>query len=44
MVARGITVGPEVTRILQAVEARWIEEQFPERARVEQILADELAR
>ncbi len=44
VVARGITVGPEVTRILQAVEARWIEEQFPERARVEQILADELAR
>lgn len=44
IVARGIAAGPEVARILQAVEARWIEEQFPGRDRVEQILAQEIAK
>jgi poly(A) polymerase len=43
IVARGVAAGPEVARILQAVEARWIEEGFPDRARVEQILSHELA-
>jgi poly(A) polymerase len=43
IVARGVAAGPEVARVLQAVEARWIEEGFPDRARVEQILSDELA-
>ena len=42
IVARGIAAGPEVARLLQAVERRWIEEGFPGRARVEQLLGDEL--
>jgi len=44
IVALGVAAGPEVARVLQAVEARWIEEHFPDRVRVEQILAEELAR
>ena len=42
IVQRGVDAGPEVARILQAVEARWIEEGFPERARVAQFLDQEL--
>jgi poly(A) polymerase len=41
IVARGIGAGPEVARLLQAVEARWIAEGFPGRDRVSHIL-DEL--
>lgn len=44
IVARGISAGPEVSRILRAVEERWVTEGFPERGRVEEILAEELAR
>ena len=42
IVRRGVAAGPEVARILQAVERRWIEEDFPDRARVETFLDDEL--
>lgn len=44
IVARGVAAGPEVARIMRAVEARWIEEGFPDRARVQALLAEELAR
>ena len=44
IVARGVGAGPEVARILQAVEARWIAEGFPDRTRVEALLDDELSR
>jgi len=44
VVARGVSAGPQVARILQAVEARWVDEGFPDRDRVEAILAEELAR
>lgn len=40
IVARGIGAGPEVARILRAVEARWIAEGFPGRDRVSRILDD----
>jgi poly(A) polymerase len=43
IVARGVAAGPEVARILQAVERRWIAEGFPDRARVAALLQDELA-
>jgi poly(A) polymerase len=43
IVARGVEAGPEVARILQAVERHWIAEGFPGRARVEALLAEELA-
>ena len=42
IVARGVAAGPEVARVLQAVENRWLAEGFPPRERVEQLLADEL--
>jgi poly(A) polymerase len=41
IVARGIGEGPEVARLMQEVEARWIAEGFPDKARVDEI-ADEL--
>ncbi|EIZ80008.1 poly(A) polymerase [Novosphingobium sp. Rr 2-17] len=44
IVARGIGAGPEVARILRAVEAQWIAEGFPDRARVDALLDAELAR
>jgi poly(A) polymerase len=44
IVARGVTAGPEVARVLQAVEARWIAEGFPDRTRVQALLDEELAR
>ncbi len=44
IVGRGVTAGPKVARILHAVERRWVEEDFPDRKRVEQILSEELRR
>ncbi|WP_353228354.1 CCA tRNA nucleotidyltransferase [Novosphingobium sp.] len=38
IVARGIKVGPDVARLLRAVEDRWIAEGFPDAARVERLL------
>lgn len=43
IVAKGVDAGPEVTQILRAVETRWVDEAFPDRTRVEEILAEELA-
>ncbi len=42
IVARGVAAGPEVARILQTVERRWVAEGFPDKARIEQILSEEL--
>ncbi len=42
IVSRGVEAGPEVARILQAVERRWMEEGFPDRGRVEALLESEL--
>ena len=39
IVARGVKTGPEVARILQAVEARWVAEGFPVGERIEQLLS-----
>ena len=44
IVARGITAGPQVARILQAVERRWVAEGFPAAARIEAILGEEMSR
>lgn len=41
IVARGVTAGPEVARLLKLVEEQWIREEFPDRARVLKI-ADEV--
>ena len=38
IVARGVAAGPEVARILRAVEADWIDEGFPDEDRVFQLL------
>ena len=42
IVAQGIAAGPQVAKILQSVERRWIAEGFPDAARVRQILAEEI--
>ena len=38
IVARGVKAGPDVARILHAVEDRWVAEGFPDEARVWEIL------
>ena len=43
IVARGVARGPEVARVLQAVEKRWIAEGFPDGARVRALLDEVLA-
>ncbi|UVI40789.1 CCA tRNA nucleotidyltransferase [Qipengyuania spongiae] len=43
IVRRGIGKGPEVARLLRAVEQRWIAEGFPDRRRVETLLDEALA-
>jgi poly(A) polymerase len=42
IVSRGIGAGPQVARLLRAIETRWVSEGFPNRARIEQLLAEEL--
>ncbi|MEM7690288.1 MAG: CCA tRNA nucleotidyltransferase [Pseudomonadota bacterium] len=42
IVARGVAAGPEVARLMQAVERRWVAEGFPDLARTEEILDEEL--
>ncbi len=44
IVAHGVAAGPDVARILRSVERRWIAEGFPDKARVEKILEEELPR
>ncbi|MBF9150622.1 CCA tRNA nucleotidyltransferase [Novosphingobium jiangmenense] len=43
IVARGVTAGPEVARLLRTVENQWISEGFPDDARVSSILDEALA-
>ncbi len=40
LIKRGLEPGPDVARILQAVEAHWIAEEFPDDARVGEIADD----
>ena len=42
IVARGVKAGPEVARVLKAVEARWVDEGFSDEARVRDLLNQEL--
>lgn len=44
IVARGVAAGPDVARILQAVQARWVEEDFPGEDRIATLLDAELSR
>ncbi|WP_242780395.1 CCA tRNA nucleotidyltransferase [Sphingopyxis sp. YF1] len=44
IIARGVTAGPEVARILKAVEAQWVAEDFPGAARVAQLLDQMIGR
>lgn len=41
IIARGVTAGPEVARILRAIEAAWVAEDYPDAARVA-ALADQM--
>ncbi len=42
IVARGVAAGPEVARIMQAIERRWVEEGFPGPERIDALLETEL--
>lgn len=42
IIARGVTAGPDVARLLHTLEARWVAEGFPPQDRVNQMLAEEL--
>ncbi len=42
VVAHGVTAGPEVAKLLQLIEKRWVAEGFPSADRVNQMLAEEL--
>lgn len=44
IVTRGIAVGPEVARILKAVEAEWVAEDFPDAARVAELVDQKIGR
>jgi poly(A) polymerase len=44
IMARGVDAGPEIARMLRRIEARWVEEGFPDAARIEAMLTEELAR
>lgn len=44
IVARGVSAGPEVARILREIEDRWVAEGFPERERALAMLEERLAR
>ncbi|MBX7541092.1 CCA tRNA nucleotidyltransferase [Qipengyuania sphaerica] len=43
IVERGVAKGPQVAKTLQAVERQWVEEGFPDRTRVMELLEDQLA-
>jgi len=43
IVARGVAAGPDVARILKAVEVRWIAEGFPDAERIAAMLSEELS-
>jgi poly(A) polymerase len=42
LISRGLQPGPRVAATLQAIERRWIDEDFPAGERIEAIVADEL--
>ena len=44
IVARGVAVGPEVARILKAVEAQWVAEDFPGAPRVAELVDQKIGR
>ena len=44
IVARGVAAGPEVARILKAVEAAWVAEDFPDAARVAELVDQKIGR
>jgi len=43
LVARGLTAGPSVARAMQAIERRWIDEDFPDEARIGELADAEVA-
>ncbi|APZ99196.1 polynucleotide adenylyltransferase [Sphingopyxis sp. QXT-31] len=44
IIARGVTAGPEVARLLKAVEAAWVAEDFPGAPRVAELLDQKIGR
>lgn len=44
LIARGVGAGPEVARILRAVEAAWVAEDYPDKARVDALVDQMIGR
>ncbi len=44
IIARGVEPGPQIARMMRAIEDRWIDEGFPDTSRVQQLLNEELAK
>ncbi|WP_312846544.1 CCA tRNA nucleotidyltransferase [Sphingopyxis sp. PET50] len=44
IIARGVTAGPEVAKLLKAVETAWVAEDFPDAARVAALLDQKIGR
>ena len=44
VIARGVTAGPDVARILKAVEAAWVAEDFPDAGRVGELVDETIGR
>ncbi len=44
LVAAGLSPGPDVGKILERIEHRWVAENFPDARRARDIMADEIAR
>jgi poly(A) polymerase len=43
LVMRGLSAGPRVAQAMQAIERRWIEEDFPGETRVAELADEEVA-
>ncbi|MBU2033858.1 MAG: hypothetical protein KKH37_08845 [Alphaproteobacteria bacterium] len=43
IIARGVAAGPEVARIMRAVEGSWVAEGFPGPERIDALLEAELS-
>ena len=43
LIARGLTPGPAVARTLKTIERTWVDEGFPDEARLEQIISSALS-
>ena len=44
IVARGVAAGPQVAKVMKAVERRWVDDGFPQDGRIKTLVDEELSR